>query len=269
MGSLLSIKGLSKVYNGSIVALKDINLEFNEGEFVVIIGPSGSGKSTLIRCLNQMIKATDGSLVFLSEDVSHLKGSSLRKYRQQIGMVFQHHNLVGRTNVIKNVLHGCLGKMGFFKSFFGLYKEEDKRAAYNLLKEVGLAEQIHQRADQLSGGQMQRVGICRSIMQQPKLMLADEPIASLDPSSAKKVMDYLHLLTTNRNLTCIVNLHQVDFAKKYATRIIGIRKGTVVFDDKPEALTEEIIAYLYDGKEYPELDVTHQGIQDRLNYGNV
>lgn len=269
MKPLIQVNGLKKTYDGQKYALNGIDVTIYEGEFVVIVGPSGSGKSTFIRCLNQMIDASEGKLSFMGQDVSHLKNRQLRAYRQQIGMVFQHHNLVGRTNVIKNVMHGCLGRMGFIKSFLGLYKEKDKAEAYDLLNEVGLVDQMFQRVDQLSGGQMQRVGICRAIMQQPKLILADEPIASLDPLASKKVMDYLFKLTKQRQLTCIVNLHQVNFAKKYATRIIGIRQGQVVFDGKPEALTGDMIAYLYEGKEAQSQ--THNNIQleGQLDYGNV
>lgn len=246
---LLSIKNLQKSYDNKTYALKGINLEFNTGEFVVVIGPSGAGKSTFIRCINRMIDSSEGEIVFDGVHMEKIKGRALRKQRSSIGMIFQHYNLIGRVNVIKNVLYGRLGKMSFVKSFLGLYNKEDKQEAFTLLKKVGLEEQIYKRADALSGGQMQRVGICRAIIQQPKLLLADEPIASLDPKSADIVMDQIKEITTERNLTCIVNLHQVDYAKKFASRIVGIKNGLVVFDGKPSELTDEMIADIYKGKE--------------------
>lgn len=246
---VLQIEDLRKSYTKDKEVLKGIDLKFFEGEFVVVIGPSGAGKSTFIRCINRMINPSKGSIVFDNVHMEALSGPKLRKMRRQIGMVFQHHNLIGRTNVIRNVLHGRLGYMPFYKSLFGLYTDEDRRAAVELLETVGLEEQIYQRADELSGGQMQRVGICRAMTQSPKLLLADEPIASLDPKSAKVVMESLHNITSKQGLTCIVNLHQVDFARSFATRIIGIKDGSVVFDDVPEALTDEIAADIYKGKE--------------------
>ena len=247
--SILSIKNLKKVYGKDTFALKGIDIEFKKGEFVVVIGPSGAGKSTLIRCINRMIDPTEGEIVFDGINMENLKGKKLREQRSDIGMIFQHYNLVGRVNVIKNVLHGRLGKYSTFKSLFGLYKEEDKREAFDLLNKVGLQEQIYKRADALSGGQMQRVGICRAIVQNPKLLLADEPIASLDPKSADIVMDQIKEITAEKQLTCIINLHQVEYAKKYATRIVGIKDGLIFFDGPPSTLSDETIADIYKGKE--------------------
>lgn len=258
-GKLLSIEKLEKSYVKGTPVLKGISLEFHEGEFVVVIGPSGAGKSTFIRCLNRMIEPSSGSIIFNGETTNTLKGHSLRRMRSQIGMVFQHHNLVGRTNVIRNVLHGRLGQMPFWKSLLGRYSQQDKQDAFRLIESVGLTEQIHQRTDALSGGQMQRVGICRAMVQNPKLLLADEPIASLDPKSAEIVMESLHRLSLERGLTCIVNLHQVDFARRFASRVIGIRKGEVVFDDVPEALTDQVASYIYEGMEHQmTLEAQHQ-----------
>ncbi len=250
MKNILSVKELKKSYTKDIMVLKGISLDFQQGEFVVVIGPSGAGKSTFIRCLNRMIDPSSGSVIFDGAHVEKLYGSRLRGIRSRIGMIFQHHNLVGRTNVIRNVLHGRLGQMPLWKSFLGLYSADEKREAYRLLETVGLSKQIYQRADALSGGQMQRVGICRAMIQNPKLLLADEPIASLDPNSAGIVMESLRSLSAQRGLTCIVNLHQVDFARRFATRIVGIKEGKVVFDGKPEELTEEITAFIYQGKEH-------------------
>lgn len=246
---LLKIRNLKKSYDEQTMALKGISIDFYPGEYVVVIGPSGSGKSTFIRCINRMIDPTEGTIEFEGQAVEKLKGKKLRVVRAKIGMIFQNYNLVGRTNVIKNVMHGRLGQMPLWKSVLGLYVEEDKREAMELLKQVGLSEQVYKRPDALSGGQMQRVGICRALLQHPKILLADEPIASLDPKSADIVMDQLHEITTKRGLTCIVNLHQVDYAKRYATRIVGIKSGQIVYDGSPEDLTDEIIADIYAGKE--------------------
>jgi len=246
--TLLSIRELAKSYSKDKLVLKNINLEIKEGEFIVIIGSSGAGKSTLIRCINRLVEPSKGEIIFEGLNVTYLKGKKLRKVRSKMGMIFQHYNLIGRTNVIKNVIHGRLGQTSVLKSMLGLYSEEEKQNAYNLLKQVGLEGQIYQKAKALSGGQMQRVGICRAMMQAPRILLADEPIASLDPNSAKIVMDYIHQITKENSLTCIMNLHQVDYALKYATRIIGLKEGSIVYDGIPENLSQEMIAFIYKGK---------------------
>ncbi len=247
--ALLTVEKLSKTYDGTSFALKDVSLTFEKGEFVVVIGPSGAGKSTFIRCINRMIDPSSGSIVLNGIALENLKGKDLRKQQAKMGMIFQNYNLIGRTSVIKNVLFGRLGQMTAFDSIFGRYSQEDIKKAMDLLKQVGLEDQMDKRADALSGGQQQRVGICRAVIQNPDLLLADEPIASLDPKSAKVVMDTIAELTKQYGLTCIVNLHQVDFAKNYATRIVGVKKGHIVFDGKPENLSDETIADIYEGKE--------------------
>ena len=247
--TILSVKNLKKQYNHNTQALKGVSADFREGEFVVVIGPSGAGKSTFLRCINRMTDATAGEVIFDGVHMEHLKGKKLREQRSNIGMIFQHYNLVGRVSVIKNVLHGRLGKIPLIKSLFGLYSFDEKDEAFSLISKVGLQEQTYKRADTLSGGQMQRVGICRAIVQNPRLLLADEPIASLDPRSAQIVMDQIKGITAEKKLTCIVNLHQVDFAKKYATRIIGIKDGLIVFDGAADELTDAILADIYKGKE--------------------
>lgn len=249
MSKILELIAVEKIYGSNTHALKGISVSFQSGEFVVVIGPSGAGKSTFIRCINRMIDSSKGQIIFDGVHMECLKGRRIREARSDIGMIFQHYNLIDRTNVIKNVLHGRLGKMKFIHSLFGRFSQADRQEAYALLKQVGLEDQIYKRADELSGGQMQRVGICRALIQHPKVLLADEPIASLDPNSANIVMETLRDLTSRRNLTCIVNLHQVEFAKRYATRIIGIKEGSIVFDGKPEMLTDEIIEHIYQGKE--------------------
>lgn len=245
MEPLIRFTNIKKEYGNGKVALKDIDLNITEGELVVIIGPSGSGKSTLVRCINKLVDATEGELYFDGVDITKTKGRELRGLRSKIGMIFQHYNLISRANVLKNVLNGKLGSVSFWTSTFGLYSQEDRHKAKKLLETVGLEDEIYQLAKNLSGGQMQRVGICRALMQDPKLLLADEPIASLDPKSSVIVMDYIKKVAEERGLTCIVNLHQVEMAKKYATRIIGINNGTIVFDDSPNKLTDEIIHDIY------------------------
>ncbi len=248
---LLSIRGLRKSF-GSFEALRGVDADFRPGEFTVLIGSSGAGKSTFIRCINRMADPSGGSILFDGVAMENLRGSALRRQRARIGMIFQHYNLIGRVNVLKNVMHGLLGQVPFVKTLFGLYPETEKRRAVDLLKEVGLADQMYKRADALSGGQMQRVGICRAIMQSPKLLLADEPIASLDPKSSEIVMDSLKRITRQRGLCCIVNLHQVDFARTYADRILGMREGQIVFDGTAEELTEEAVAMIYARKSGPD-----------------
>ncbi|MDR1329028.1 MAG: phosphonate ABC transporter ATP-binding protein [Oscillospiraceae bacterium] len=245
MGAILSIRGLRKSY-GAFEALRGVSLDFCPGEFAVVVGPSGAGKSTLIRCINRMIDPSYGEIEFNGVRMDALRGSGLRRRRSMIGMIFQHYNLIGRTNVIKNVLHGRLGHMPFIKSLFGLYPASDRLRAMELLEEIGLSGQRYKRADALSGGQMQRVGICRALMQEPRLLLADEPIASLDPKSAEIVMDHLKRMTEQRGICCIVNLHQVDFARRYASRVIGVKSGLVVFDGRPDDFTEDIARFIYE-----------------------
>ena len=248
MITILTIHNLKKSYDGKNFVLQGFDLNVDQGEFVAIIGSSGAGKSTFIRCINRLVEPTSGSLVFDGEFIETADRKQLRKIRSKIGMIFQHYNLIARTTVKKNVLHGRLGETSVFKSLLGLYTTEDKIEADQLLKTVGLADYAHKKAGALSGGQMQRVGICRALMQRPKLLLADEPIASLDPKTATDVMDYIQKVTKERGLTCIVNLHQVDFAKKYATRIIGLKEGKIVFDGVPKDLTDEMIAFIYESE---------------------
>lgn len=249
MEAILSVKDLVKVYGKNTQALKGVSVDFYPGEFIVVIGPSGAGKSTFIRCINRLVEPTGGEIIFDNEHIEQLNNKKLREARSKIGMIFQHYNLISRTNVLKNVLHGRLYHISTYRSVFGLFSDEDREEAVDLLKKVGLDQQMYSRADALSGGQMQRVGICRALLQRPKLLLADEPIASLDPKSARVVMDHLHEISKEKALTCIVNLHQVDVAKKYATRIIGMKAGQIVFDGTKEELTEEMIYDIYEGKE--------------------
>ncbi|MEI3306557.1 MAG: phosphonate ABC transporter ATP-binding protein, partial [Dysosmobacter sp.] len=245
MEPILKFEHVSKHYPNGVHALRGVSFEVAEGEFISVIGPSGSGKSTLLRAINRLIPISGGTVWLDGQAVSAQRGTALRQLRRKVGMIFQNYNLVYSLSVLQNVLHGRLGYMGGLKGVFGLYSEADKQEGLDLLKELGLEEFAYHRASDLSGGQKQRVGIARAIMQQPKLLLCDEPIASLDPSSAKTIMDLLKSMTQKRNIACIVNLHQLDVALKYSTRIIGLSKGEIVFDGRPEELDDATIERIY------------------------
>lgn len=243
--SLLHVEGLTKIYPDGTKGLDNLNLEIKPGEFVVVIGPSGAGKSTLLRSLNRMIEPTHGKIRFKGMETMGIKGKKLREMRRHMGMIFQGYNLVTRLSVLQNVLHGRLGYMSAFKGAFGLFSKADTESAKAMLQRVGLYEQMYKRADELSGGQQQRVGIARALSQKPDLILADEPIASLDPASSETIMHYLYTICKEEGIACLCNLHQVDVAKKYATRIIGIHKGSKVFDGTPDELTDDMIQLIY------------------------
>lgn len=245
MSEILRFENVSKHYPNGVHALESVSFSVNEGEFISVIGPSGSGKSTILRSINKLISITDGKISLDGVSVSTQKGKSLRELRRKVGMIFQNYNLVYSLSVLQNVLHGCLGYMNGVKGVCGMYSEEDKKKAISLLEELGMEQYSLNRASDLSGGQKQRVGIARAIMQEPKLLLCDEPIASLDPSSAKTIMDLLRSMTSKRGIACIVNLHQLDVAVKYSTRIIGLSKGRIVFDGTPDELTDDKIELIY------------------------
>lgn len=249
---LLQVNNVSKEYKGGTKALKNVNFSVKEGEFISIIGPSGAGKSTLLRCINRLIETTEGKVIFNNMDVGLIKKKELRSLRTQIGMIFQHYNLVNRLSVIENVLHGRLGYKSTIAGVIGRYTEEEKIQAFKMLEKLGLEDQAYKRCDQLSGGQKQRVGIARALIQNPKLILCDEPIASLDPNAAKIIMDHLKAINKEMGITCILNLHQVDVALKYSDRIIGINGGETVFNGKPSEITKEQVHEIY-GSEYGNL----------------
>jgi phosphonate transport system ATP-binding protein len=249
--ALLEVNSLTKYYK-EVQALDKVDFKVRKGEFVAIIGPSGSGKTTLVRCINRLIDATEGEILYEKIDLLTLKGVELRHARARIGMIFQHYNLVTRLTVIENVLHGRLGYKGNLTGLLGLYTEEEKLNAVEVLKLLGLEDYAYRRCDQLSGGQKQRVGIARALVQKPRLILCDEPISSLDPSSAKIIMDYLRKIQRELGITILVNLHQVDVAKKYADRILGFNKGRLVFDDDSKKLNHKMIHSIY-GTEIGEL----------------
>ena len=245
MSTVLKMEHIEKVYGNQVRALHDISLEVRAGEFVAVIGPSGSGKSTLLRTVNQLVVPSGGHVYIDGEEVTGASGKKLRLLRRKVGMIFQHYNLVHRLSVMQNVLHGRLGYMSAMDGMLGNYTEADKRKAIGLLQEIEMGDRLYNRASDLSGGQKQRVGIARAIMQEPKLLLCDEPIASLDPNASKIIMDLIYQMTQRRNIACIVNLHQLDVAMRYATRIIGLAKGEMVFDGPPQQLNNAVIEKIY------------------------
>lgn len=242
---LLTVEHLTKSYDGRGKALHDVSLSLRRGEFVTVIGPSGAGKSTFLRCINRLIDASEGSIVFDGREITSMNKRQMREARRDIGMIFQHYNLVHRATAIENVLQGRLGYLSNFRGIFGLYSEEDKRSAFELLDKMGLAEFAYQRADQLSGGQQQRVGIARALVQDPLLMLCDEPIASLDPKSSRVTMEMLRWVSDELGVACLVNLHQVDYAIEYSDRIVALKKGVKVFDGTPDELDAKTISDIY------------------------
>lgn len=243
--ALLSFQNVSKTYNNVTKALQNVTFSVGEGEFVSIIGPSGAGKSTLLRCINSLVDASQGEIFFDGHNVTSSKKKELREIRTKTAMIFQHYNLVERLSVVENVLHGRLGQKSTLSGMAGHYTEEEKQEAFRIIQEMGLEEQAYKRCDELSGGQKQRVGIARAIMQHPKLILCDEPIASLDPKSSKIIMDHLKSINQTKNITCLVNLHQVDVAMKYSERIIGVTAGKIVYDGPTSGLTQDMIHEIY------------------------
>ena len=239
---------VSKTYPNGYQALKDINLTIDQGEFVAIIGLSGAGKSTLIRTINRMHDITEGKLTVDDIDVMTLHGAALRKFRRHIGMIFQSFNLVTRTTVIKNVLTSRVPDLPFWRALLGAYPKEDKLAALEALDKVGILDKAFVRTDQLSGGQQQRVALARTLAQDPKIILADEPVASLDPVTAKQVMDDFKRINEEMKITVLINIHHVDLALQYATRVVGIRAGEVVYDGPASAVTDEVLATVYGGQ---------------------
>ncbi|MBM7097622.1 phosphonate ABC transporter ATP-binding protein [Bacillus sp. H-16] len=262
---MIEFKNTSLVYPNGTQGLKDVNIKINEGEFVVIVGLSGAGKSTLIRSVNRMVTPTDGELLVDGEDILSYNGRQLRDLRTKVGMIFQNYNLVKRSTVMKNVIAGRLGHTGTLRSVLNLYSNEDKSLAYQSLQRVNIDEKVHSRADQLSGGQQQRVSIARVLTQQPKVILADEPVASLDPPTSHQVMTYLRKVNKEDKITTLVNLHFIDMAMEYADRIIGMRAGEVVFDGPASTVTERTFEEIY-GRKIREEDIVG-GDEDDENNG--
>ena len=242
---MIKFEHVTKIYNNNVKALDDVNLEIEQGEFVAIIGLSGAGKSTLIRTNNKMIDVTEGTVSVNGIDVSTLKGKELRSFRRKIGMVFQSFNLVNRTTVINNVLSARVAEMPFLRTLLGLYSRQDKIMALESLDKVGILDKAYVRADQLSGGQQQRVALARTLTQNPEIILADEPVASLDPVMAEVVMDDFKRINREMNITVVINIHHVDLALQYADRIVGIREGKIVYDGPVSNVNRELLRTIY------------------------
>lgn len=242
---LLKVSNVSKQYSNGIKALNDVSFEAEKGQFISVVGPSGSGKSTLLRTINRLIDVTHGNILFEDVQIEKLKNNEIKKLRRKIGMIFQNYNLVERLSVIENVLHGRLGYKSLLSGVLGIYTEEEKEKAFELLNKVDMGKYAYQKCSELSGGQKQRVGIARALMQEPLLLLCDEPVASLDLKTSERVMDYLKKITDEMSITCIVNLHQTDIAAKYSDRIIGLNQGKKVFDEETSKFTENIMNSIY------------------------
>lgn len=249
---MIEFKNVSKIYPGGFTALKDVDLTIEEGEFIAIIGRSGAGKSTLIRTINKMIEVNKGTLTVNGTDVSSVKGKDLRKFRRNIGMIFQQFNLVDRTTVLKNVLAGFVPDLNIFQKIFGIYPKKDKIKALEALRQVDILDKAYNRADQLSGGQQQRVALARTLAQSPSIILADEPVASLDPVTAKQVMNYFKKINKENNIAILINIHHVDLALEYAKRVIGINAGQIVYDGPASEVNEEVLRTIY-GEELEEI----------------
>ena len=254
MEQILQINDIQKIYPNGTHALRGVSFDVKKGEFLVVIGLSGSGKSTLLRCINRIHDYSDGEVVYLGDSTKSLQGSSLRNLRSQIGMIFQHFNLIPRRSVLTNVLTGTLSKTGIFRSVLGLFSDEDRKAAMDKIRIVGLEGKEHIRVDDLSGGQKQRVAIARALMQNPKVLLADEPVASLDPSTSHSVMKYLEKINKELGVTVICNLHFLSLVRQYASRVIALKDGELVFKGNPQDISEEWFKRIY-GEDAVEVTV--------------
>lgn len=243
--SLIEVKEVKKVYDQRVHALKGVSFEVKAGEFLVIIGLSGSGKSTLLRCMNRLHDPTSGQIYFDGQELTALRGSQLRQARAKIGMIFQHFNLIPRQSVLTNVLAGTLGHNHPAQSFFYHFPKSAREAAMEKIRIVGLEGKESQRADRLSGGQQQRVAIARALMQSPKLMLADEPVASLDPATSHSVMQYLEKINRELGVTVICNLHFLSLVRQYASRVIALKDGKMVFEGSPDQITDQWFKTIY------------------------
>ncbi len=245
---MLEVKKLTKVYNDGTVALRDVSFTVEDGEFLIIIGLSGSGKSTLLRCINRLIEPTEGQIIWDGVDVTQADPTQMRHIRRQIGMIFQQFNLIKRSSVLTNVLAGRLGYVNPWSSLLYHFPQTERAMALQALERVGIADQAHKRADELSGGQQQRVGIARALMQQPRMILADEPVASLDPVLAHSILGYLERLNKEEGITILCSLHYLDLVQRYATRVIGLRNGRIVYRGSQEdvrRMTDEEFREVY------------------------
>ena len=242
---MLRLDGLVKRYPTGDLALKGVALEVPIGQVMALIGPSGAGKSTLIRCINRLVEPSEGSVTLDGEELTRLGARGLRRARRRMGMIFQEYALVERLSVMENVLSGRLGYVGFWRSYIRRFPQSDVDEAFRLLARVGLDEMVDKRADELSGGQRQRVGIARALIQDPKLLLVDEPTASLDPKTSRQIMRLVCELCEERRLAAIINIHDVMLAQMFAQRIVGLQLGSIVYDGPPDGLSPEVLTEIY------------------------
>lgn len=260
---MIEFINVEKTYGNNVKALKDVNFKIEQGEFVAIIGLSGAGKSTLIRCINRMHDITSGKLIVDDIDVTSLRGKDIRNFRRRIGMIFQSFNLVTRSTVLKNVLVSLVPDLPFWRKITGAFSREHKLIALKALDQVGILDKAYVRVDQLSGGQQQRVALARTLAQNPDIILADEPIASLDPVTSKQVMDDFKRINKDMNITVLLNIHHVEIALEYADRIIGVRAGEIVFDGKASNVDDEVLGHIY-GSQLEEVLQAEEGDQQHV-----
>jgi phosphonate transport system ATP-binding protein len=257
---MLRLEGLTKTYKTGDQALRSVDLVVPQGQVVALIGPSGAGKSTLIRCINRLVEPTGGQAWLGDTELTTLSQRALRRARRKMGMIFQEYALVERLTVMENVLSGRLGYVGFWRSFTRRYPQKDVDEAFRLLDRVGLLAMADKRADELSGGQRQRVGICRALIQQPELLLVDEPTASLDPKTSRQIMRLICELCLERGLAAIINIHDVALAQMFVQRVIGLRLGAIEFDGPPDRLTPDVLTTIYGEEDW---EATIRKVEDK------
>lgn len=251
---MLKINNLHKEYPGGELALQGVNLELKKGEIAAVIGPSGAGKSTLIRCINRLVESTGGEIILQNQDINKLNKKELKNKRRKMGMIFQEYALVERLTVMENVLSGRLGYLSFWRTWLRRFPQKDINQAYHLLDRLGLKDHVYKRSDHLSGGQRQRVGIARALIQDPDLLLVDEPTASLDPKTARQIMRLITEMARERELAALINIHDVLLAREYVSRIIGMRKGKIVFDGSPSDLNKDTLTTIYGEEDWDNLN---------------
>ena len=265
---MLEIKQLVKRYPKGELALDSVDLTVHHGQIVALIGPSGAGKSTLIRCVNRLVEPTSGTILFDGVDVGRLSPRALRRMRREMGMVFQEYGVIDRTTVMENVLSGQLGYVTLWRSLFRRFPPATVERAYALLERIGLLEYADNRADELSGGQRQRVGIARALLQDPRILLVDEPTASLDPKTSRQIMRLMIELVQERELAAIVNIHDVELARRFTQRIVGLQRGRIIFDGAPGELDDAVLTRIYGEEDWStggrdeEEDVTAHPLQE-------